>query len=449
MIAGEAARLDDVVEHVLAVARAVLEPAEELDDLRRQARDAGVVGRRSPAWRMTRSTSARALATTSSMRPGWIRPSLDELGQRQARDLAADGVEAADEHDGLGRVVDDQVDAGRLLEGADVAALAADDPALHLVADGRWTTRDGVLRGVVGVDALDRGDDRRRAPSPRPPRGPAARSPGRARRRRARPPRGPASSSTPLASSARQPADALEGDDLLLACAWASSSRGLVELALAVDQLAVALLEHVGALVELLVALEQPALEVLTAPGAWRAPRPRPRAARRTFSSLASRIRSFCWRPGSLDDPRGLVLGLLDRLARHHAARKEAEYGSAGEGQHGPTATTSGIHLSSSRPADRGPEVSCRLRRGRRSVRGRAVRRAPGRRSPEAPRGPAARAAFCARSLRPLGTIGSTEPPSPSDYGSSAAGSHSADATSAATRDGDLAGSNPFRASSA
>ena len=31
----EAARLDDVVEHVLAVARAELEPAEELDDLRR------------------------------------------------------------------------------------------------------------------------------------------------------------------------------------------------------------------------------------------------------------------------------------------------------------------------------------------------------------------------------------------------------------------------------
>ena len=62
------------------------------------------------------------------------------------------------QHDGLGRVVDDQVDAGRLLEGPDVAALAADDPALHLVArqvdDGH-----GVLGGVVGGDALHRGDD--------------------------------------------------------------------------------------------------------------------------------------------------------------------------------------------------------------------------------------------------------------------------------------------------
>ena len=41
---GEVARLDAVDEHVLAVARAVLEPAEELDELGREARDAGLVG---------------------------------------------------------------------------------------------------------------------------------------------------------------------------------------------------------------------------------------------------------------------------------------------------------------------------------------------------------------------------------------------------------------------
>ena len=61
------------------------------------------------------------------------------------------------EDDGLGRVVDDQVDAGRLLEGPDVAALAADDPALHLVVR-QVDDRHRVLRGVVGGDALDRGD---------------------------------------------------------------------------------------------------------------------------------------------------------------------------------------------------------------------------------------------------------------------------------------------------
>jgi hypothetical protein len=57
------------------------------------------------------------LETTSSIRPG---------------DLTPDRVEGADD-DGLGGVIDDQVNARRLLEGADVAALAADDPALHFV----------------------------------------------------------------------------------------------------------------------------------------------------------------------------------------------------------------------------------------------------------------------------------------------------------------------------
>ena len=44
---GQAAGLDDVVEHVLAVAGPELEPAEQLDDLGGQARDAGLVGGRS------------------------------------------------------------------------------------------------------------------------------------------------------------------------------------------------------------------------------------------------------------------------------------------------------------------------------------------------------------------------------------------------------------------
>ena len=48
------------------------------------------------------------------------------------RDLAADAVERR-EDDRVRRVVDDEVDAGQMLERADVAALAADDPALHVV----------------------------------------------------------------------------------------------------------------------------------------------------------------------------------------------------------------------------------------------------------------------------------------------------------------------------
>ena len=77
----------------------------------------------------------------------------DERLERDAADLAAHRVEAG-EDDRLGRVVDDEVDAGHLLEGADVAALAADDAALHVVARD-VDDRDGRLGGVVGGDALD------------------------------------------------------------------------------------------------------------------------------------------------------------------------------------------------------------------------------------------------------------------------------------------------------
>ena len=77
----------------------------------------------------------------------------DQALEGDAGDLAAEGVEAG-EDDRLGRVVDDQVDAGRRLEGADVAPLAADDAALHLVV-GEHDDRDGGLGDVVRGRALD------------------------------------------------------------------------------------------------------------------------------------------------------------------------------------------------------------------------------------------------------------------------------------------------------
>jgi hypothetical protein len=57
----------------------------------------------------------------------------DETFQSKPADLAPHRVEAGEQHR-LGRVVDDEVDAGHRLEGADVTALTADDAALHLVA---------------------------------------------------------------------------------------------------------------------------------------------------------------------------------------------------------------------------------------------------------------------------------------------------------------------------
>ena len=82
---------------------------------------------------------------------------LHEPVERHARDLAAHGIEGRDEHH-LRRFVDEQRDARRGLEGFDVATLAADDAALHLLAreldDGRGEIVVGLAR-----DALHRGDE--------------------------------------------------------------------------------------------------------------------------------------------------------------------------------------------------------------------------------------------------------------------------------------------------
>src|SRR5205807_2582743 len=80
---------------------------------------------------------------------------LDQLGQGEAGRLAADFVEGADDHH-AGRVVHDHVHAGAFLEGADVAPLAADDAALHVVA-GDVHRADGGVGGVFGGVAVDGG----------------------------------------------------------------------------------------------------------------------------------------------------------------------------------------------------------------------------------------------------------------------------------------------------
>ena len=70
----------------------------------------------------------------------------DQPLQRDAGDLAPYPVEARKDHGRRG-LVDDHVDAGELLERPDVAAVAADDPALHLVA----RQLDQASRAVAGV----------------------------------------------------------------------------------------------------------------------------------------------------------------------------------------------------------------------------------------------------------------------------------------------------------
>ena len=254
----------------------------------------------------------------------------DQLGDRQPGDLAADGVEAGQD-DRLGRVVDDQVDPGRQLQRPDVAALAADDPALHLV--GRQVDdRDRVLGGVLRSHPLHRGDDDvaglvlgllAGAPLDRP--GELDRvvlgllADGL--------------DQDGLGILGRQAGDAFERGDLLRMrpCELVA---GLVQLALALQQLPIALLEHVGPLVELLVTLEEPALEAgqLASAGS------------RLFLRFALQPELLVLRledqlllagPRLRFDPTRLGGGGLDRLGGPDAPDQCAEYGSADGGPDG------------------------------------------------------------------------------------------------------------------
>ena len=183
----------------------------------------------------------------------------DELRERQPGDLAAHRIEAA-EHDRVGRVVDDEVDAGGLLEGADVAPLAADDAALHLVGrDGHRGHRG--LSGVVDHDALDGGDDDIASAVLGVLASGALDGPDEAH--------GVVLGllahlldEDRLGLLRREAADALERLDLLAPGSWPARCAGSSSSCSRQEQLAIALLEHVGALVELLVALEEAPLEV-------------------------------------------------------------------------------------------------------------------------------------------------------------------------------------------
>ncbi len=89
------------------------------------------------------------------MRAGWMRPS---AMSRSIACLAISrryGIEAG-EDDGARRVVDDEIDAGRQLQGADVPPLPTDDASLQIVArqiDDRHRRLDRMLRGAA-LDGL-------------------------------------------------------------------------------------------------------------------------------------------------------------------------------------------------------------------------------------------------------------------------------------------------------
>ena len=146
----------------------------------------------------------------------------------------------------------------------------------------------------------------------------------------------------------RHAADPLERRDLLLVGLRDGLPGGL-ELALAVEELAVALLEHVGPLVELLVALEEPALErrelVALRPGLVLG---LALEAQLLVLRLEDQLLLAGARLGL--DPASLGLGRLHRLRGPVAAGKHANDGSSDGRDHGHRNENQRFHSSSSRP---------------------------------------------------------------------------------------------------
>ena len=130
---GQMRDFDGVAQDILAVAGAEHQLAQQTLDFRMQAADAGLDG----------GALARFLDALFGKLAGFLdglfdaprvdAPVADQSGQGDLGNLAANRIEGRYD-DGLRGVIYDQVHAGELLEGADVSALAADDPAFHLVA---------------------------------------------------------------------------------------------------------------------------------------------------------------------------------------------------------------------------------------------------------------------------------------------------------------------------
>jgi hypothetical protein len=149
-----------MVQDILPVTRAELQPAHEANDFGMEIVEAELE-RRGFAFLPDRLFHLRFDLFDDLLDTGGMDAAVgDQSRDRLARHLTAVRIERR-EDDRAGRIVHDQLDAGRLLERADVAPFTSDDPPLHVVArqiDDRHGSFDGVLGGAalngVGDDLL-------------------------------------------------------------------------------------------------------------------------------------------------------------------------------------------------------------------------------------------------------------------------------------------------------
>ena len=150
---GDVGHFDGMLQHVLTVAVAVLQPTQQLHQLRMKAVHVGAQAR---LLAFFADALLHFLAGFGHhlLDPGRMNaPVGDELFQGDAGDFPPHRIEAGQDHR-FGRVVDDQVDAGLRLQRADVAAFPSDDAPLHVVA-GQADHGNGRFGHVVRGTALN------------------------------------------------------------------------------------------------------------------------------------------------------------------------------------------------------------------------------------------------------------------------------------------------------
>src|SRR5579875_1238928 len=125
--------LHRVRQHVLTVAGAEAQLAEQLDELRMDALHARLHHRLLPELHDVGLKLGLRLVVHLLDPRRMDATVLEQLLEREPRDLPADAVEAREHHRSRG-IVDDEVNAGEVLERADVAPFAPDDPPLHVVS---------------------------------------------------------------------------------------------------------------------------------------------------------------------------------------------------------------------------------------------------------------------------------------------------------------------------
>ena len=155
--AGNVCHLDGVLQDVLTITGAVAQAAENLDQLRMNAVDAGLEGS-TLAFALDDLLHLAASLVNHFLNAGRMDTTVnDQLFECQTCDFTANRIERG-QGDRLGRIVDDEVYAGKGFQRADVASLAADNAALHLVVRQR-NNRNGRLGYLIGGTALDCGRD--------------------------------------------------------------------------------------------------------------------------------------------------------------------------------------------------------------------------------------------------------------------------------------------------